>query len=194
MRLNLIPLLRRATKRAVTASRAGSFRRDESGATVVEFSLIALPFFLFIFVIIETGLMLWSSQILDRAVGDASRKLYTGEFQAAHGGVSDPAVLGPAFKTEVCKNVALFDCTGTLKVDVQTFTAFPSTGLSIPIKDGEIDPSFGGFERPNPGDIVLVRVAGAQQVIVPIVHVYLANLKGNRRLIMASAAFRAEPF
>lgn len=156
--------------------------------------MVAAPFFLMLSAIFETALVFFSTQILENAVADASRRFYTGEFQQTHKSVSDSAALQQHFKNDVCSKVTLFDCQATLKVDISTHKTFPNGGFAAPIKDGEIDPSFGQYQA-APGDTyVLVRVAGVRTVFMAMMTPYLSNLNGNRRLVMASAAFKTEPF
>ena len=77
-----VPLLRRLLAPAI--SRGRSFARDERGVTVIEFAILALPFFTLIFAIIETAMVFFASQVLDSALEDASRMVRTGRAQAAN--------------------------------------------------------------------------------------------------------------
>jgi hypothetical protein len=65
------------------------FRRDERGATVIEFGLVALPFFGLLFAIIETALVFFAGQALETAVSNAARLIRTGQAQSAGYTVSD---------------------------------------------------------------------------------------------------------
>lgn len=168
--------------------------RDRSGSTAVEFAIIAMPFLAMTFALLETGITLASAMVLENSVSRASRKLYTGEFQKANAATSDPSQLADLFKKEVCQSVSLFDCLGTLKVDVRPFSEFPTGDMSVKIINREIDPSFGGFQPIKSGDIVLVRAAAGRTVITAMWHPAWPNLTGNRRLITASNAFRAENY
>lgn len=49
------------------------FRRDQGGASAVEFALVAVPFFLMLFGIIEGGRLLWTQLGLQHAVEMAAR-------------------------------------------------------------------------------------------------------------------------
>ena len=49
--------------------------------TAIEFGAVATPFFALLFAIIETALTLWTTQVLETGVGNASRRIYTGQFQ-----------------------------------------------------------------------------------------------------------------
>src|SRR3712207_8656069 len=80
------------------------FRKDQDGATAVEFGLIAVPFLGLLFAIVETALMFWSTQVLETAVANASRTIYTGQFQGTND--QNAADIGAKFKKEVCRHVA----------------------------------------------------------------------------------------
>jgi Flp pilus assembly protein TadG len=173
------------------------FRRDEQGATAVEFALIALPFFALMFAAIEGALVFWTNQVLDQAVAEASRTLYTGSFQQAT--VAVPAAQIPdQFKDAVCSRVkGLFNCS-EIKIDVQTYDSFPA-GIPQPIitdADGtrRLDPAFGQFKPPGPYKITVVRAVIEYPVFVSVFGANASNLSGNKRLIMATAAFRTEQY
>jgi Flp pilus assembly protein TadG len=109
------------------------FRRDASGVTAVEFGLVALPFFAVLFAILEVSLAFWTSQVMESMVADASRQVYTGQFQQANQGKS-AAQMAEAFKDLICgtsvvdgrkvNRFGLFDCHGKLQVDVRAYTSF----------------------------------------------------------------------
>ncbi|RYE39513.1 MAG: pilus assembly protein, partial [Hyphomicrobiales bacterium] len=61
---------------------AGQFGRDDRGVTIIEFGILALPFFTIIAAILETSLVFFAGQILDSAVQDAGRLIRTGQMQA----------------------------------------------------------------------------------------------------------------
>lgn len=170
------------------------FVRKKDGATAVEFALVAMPFFAILFAIIETALIFWTTQALENAVSDASRRIYTGQFQQAAGGRSS-AQLAEAFREDICDSiVALFDCNGSLAIDIRSFPDFPGAALSPPVNEGNFDASDFGYEATGPDDIVVVRAALAYPVILAIMNPAQINLNNRRRLIMATAAFRNEPF
>jgi Flp pilus assembly protein TadG len=173
------------------------FRRDEQGSTAVEFALVALPLFALMFASIEGALVFWTNQVLDEAVAQASRTLYTGSFQQAN--LTVPAAQIPEqFKAAVCSRVkGLFNCS-EIKIDVQTYDSFPA-GIPQPIitdADGtrRLDPAFGQFNPPGPYKITVVRAAIEYPVFVSLLGANASNLTGNKRLIMATAAFRTEQY
>jgi Flp pilus assembly protein TadG len=173
------------------------FGQDERGATAVEFALLALPFFALLFASVEGAMVFWTNQVLDEAVAQASRTLYTGSFQQSTLTVP-PAQIPDQFKNAVCSRVkGLFDCS-QIKIDVQTYDAFPS-GVPQPIvtdPDGtrRLDPAFGQFKPPGPYKITVVRAVIEYPVYASILGANTSNLNGNKRLIMATAAFRTEQY
>jgi len=157
--------------------------------------MVATPFFALLFAIIETALVFWTTQVLETAVTNASRRVYTGQFQQANA-ATDPAQLATKFREEMCKSiVALLRC-DQVKVDVRTSDAFPNSAAPPPItSSGEFDSgNFGQYQQPAANRIVVVRAAVEYPVFVSLLNPNQANLKNGNRLLMASAAFRTEPF
>ncbi|MGP9820691.1 TadE/TadG family type IV pilus assembly protein [Salinarimonas sp. NSM] len=172
------------------------FRKDEEGVTAIEFAFVAIPFFALLFAIIEAALVFWTQQVLETAVSDASRRIYTGQFQAENRTITDAADLQTAFKDEICARVvALFDCESTLRVDVRSFGDFDGVTFgSVLDDDGALDDDAFGFQSSGAGQVVVVRAAIDYPVFTTVLDGSGANLPDGRRLIMASAAFRNEPF
>ncbi|MEJ0097019.1 MAG: TadE/TadG family type IV pilus assembly protein [Bauldia sp.] len=100
---------------------------DETGATAVEFALIALPFFALILATIETALVFFAGQALETAVATAARTIRTGQAQSQS--------LSPAdFKTSVCSQLLyLFNCDAGLYIDVKTYANFGAITLGVPV-------------------------------------------------------------
>jgi Flp pilus assembly protein TadG len=178
------------------------FRRDASGVTAVEFGLVALPFFAVLFAILEVSLAFWTSQVMESMVADASRQVYTGQFQQANQGKS-AAQMAEAFKDLICgtsvvdgrkvNRFGLFDCHGKLQVDVRAYTSFPGP-IQAPITDGALDTSGFGYQNSQPSEIVVVRAALEYPVFVSLLNANQGNLTNGNRLLMATATFRNEPF
>jgi Flp pilus assembly protein TadG len=191
-------LLRRA--RSFQAGRlhdvVRAFLREEKGVTAVEFALIAAPFFGLILVTMQVALVLWCTQILEVAVASASRQIYTGQFQssAASAGVTSAAALQTRFKKLVC-DAALnsFDCTNAVSVDVRTYDSFTKTAAASPNNNGVYDTTSFGYQSVSGNGIVVVR-ATMQFPNYANMFAPATALKNGYQLIMASAAFRAEPF
>lgn len=165
----------------------GRFRRSESGNVAIEFGMLAIPFFILIFAVIETCIIYFATSNLDSAVAGAGRLIRIGAVQA--GGMTEQQ-----FKDEVCSRLhVISNCSSTLKVDVRNFSNFG--GVTFPsLVDGNgqvVEDTV--FQPGGAGDIVLVRVYYSWGVLSPSL-IGLSNLDGGGRLVAASVAFRNEPF
>ncbi|MBC8129296.1 MAG: pilus assembly protein, partial [Rhizobiaceae bacterium] len=59
----------------------GRFRRDRKGVAAVEFAILAIPFFVTVFAIVETSLVFLAELTLDQSVDRVARKVRTGELE-----------------------------------------------------------------------------------------------------------------
>lgn len=175
------------------------FRGNRRGSAAVEFALVAPVFFALLFAIIETAIMFFASQVLETVTQNSARVVLTG--QAQSGSVGSCAVSGVAtactqatFKTYVCSQIpALFDC-NSLYVDVQSYSSFSSVTLSSHINAaGNFDTNV-GYSPGNAGDIVVVRLFYQWPLFVTGLGYNISNLTGNKRLLVATAAFKNEPY
>lgn len=171
------------------------FRRAEAGATAVEFGLVALPFFALLFAIMETAFAFWSSQVLETAVANASREIYTGQFQQNPAYAGKTTIwLAAQFKSDVCANVtALFDCAANVQVDVRTFDDNTTPNVPLPITAGEYDTSSYGYQAPGASKITVVRASMKYPSFTSFLN-GTTGLANGYRLIMASSTFRTEPY
>ncbi len=175
------------------------FRGNRRGSAAVEFALVAPVFFALLFAIIETAIMFFASQVLETITQNSARVVLTG--QAQSGSVGSCAVGGVAtactqatFKTYVCTQIpALFDC-NSLYVDVASYSSFSSVTLASHIDAaGNFDTNM-GYSPGNAGDIVVVRLFYQWPLFVTGLGYNISNLAGNKRLLVATAAFKNEPY
>ncbi|WP_269714712.1 TadE/TadG family type IV pilus assembly protein [Caulobacter sp. NIBR2454] len=165
-----------------------SFAADRRGAAAVEFGLVALPFTLLVFAIVELGLVFMASTTLHNALDAASRRVRTGEVQSAGQSAA-------AFKASVCEEMTwLSSRCDDLYLDVRTYASFAGMTPTNPVVDGDIDPEAMSFQPGGGGAIVLVRGYFRWRLITPLLNESLINLAGGQRMIMAGSAFRNEPF
>ncbi|HWM45397.1 MAG TPA: TadE/TadG family type IV pilus assembly protein [Xanthobacteraceae bacterium] len=163
------------------------FVRHRGGAVAIEFPLILVPFLAFLYAIMETALVFFASQVLETGAQEAARLVLTG--QAQGGGFNQST-----FKTAVCARMTgWLDCANKMSVDVRTFTSFSSVEMTSPLNaNGTL--ASGGYNPGGPGDIVVVRLSYEFPIAIKLWNPNLANMAGNNRLIIATAAFRNEPY
>jgi Flp pilus assembly protein TadG len=177
-----------ATRRMIPAAALRRFARQQDGAAAVEFGMVAAPFLALVFAIMETAVVFFSGQALETAVAESSRLIMTGQAQTQ--GFSQSA-----FKNAVCAKVfGLFDCQNGVYIDVKTFTSFANVTMTNPVDaNGNFQNNF-TYTPGGPGDIVVVRLFYQWPVYVSLIGFNLSNMSGSKRLLVATAAFRNEPY
>ncbi|MGE3150321.1 MAG: TadE/TadG family type IV pilus assembly protein [Pseudorhodoplanes sp.] len=164
------------------------FRGEEDGATAVEFALISVPFLALLLGIIETAGVFFAGQTLETATADSARLILTGQAQSQ-------GLTQAQFKTAVCSRVyGLFDCASNMYVDVKTYSSFSNIDNTKPIDaNGNLVNNF-TYQPGGPGCIVVVRLLYAWPVYVSLMGLNIADMNGRKRLLVATAAFRNEPY
>lgn len=164
------------------------FARRQDGAAAVEFAMVMAPFMLLMFLIMETALLFFAGQTLETAVADSARLIKTG--QAQNGAIP---LTQTTYKEAVCARIyALFDCTNGMYVDVKTYTSFGTISNAI-TKDSSGNPVT-QYSPGGTGDIVVVRLLYKWPVLFPLTQKFLGDGGGGSRMLVATAAFRNEPF
>lgn len=160
------------------------FARARGGATAVEYALIAGPFLLLVFAIIELALVSLISVTLENAVSDAGRKIRTGELQTAGGTAA-------TFKASMCSEMSWVGaaCSGALTIDVRTFSGFSNSSTAA----SGAKPNTPCWDPGGPGSTVLVRAYYSWPLITPLLQTGLQT-SGNKRLITAASTFANEPY
>ena len=180
------------------AGRAKSFGRRKDGATVIEFAFLLPPFLLLMYAIIQTAVVFYASQVLETATADSARLIMTG--QAQKQGLNEAE-----FKTQLCSRLdALFNCATGVKIDVRKYAwasgtdpiaQFANANLQAPLdEDGNLDTDDFAYTPGVQGDIVVVKVVYEWPMLMGVYSFDLATLPSGKRLLMATAAFRNEPY
>ena len=164
------------------------FRRNRRGSAVVEFALVAPVFFVLLFGIIETGIMFFASQVLETITQNSARQIMTGQVQSA-------AYDAAHFKSNVvCPQIpAIFSC-ANIYIDVKSYPSFTNVVINSQINAGSFDTSSLAYSPGNSCDIVVARLFYQWQLFVTGLGYNISNLNGNQRLLVATAAFRNEPY
>lgn len=161
--------------------------RDESGATAVEFGIVALPFFAIIGAILETALVMLAGQVLESAVQDSSRLIRTG---VAKKDAYDLAT----FKSKICDRLyVLVEC-NAVYVDVKTISTYSAVDLSKPVdSNGNFLTNF-NFLPGNSSEIVVVKGFYQFPLVFSNLGLDLSDLPNGKRLIGSASVFLNEPF
>jgi Flp pilus assembly protein TadG len=177
-----------SVRRLKSVRLARRFVRQQSGVAAVEFGMVAVPFLALVFAILETSVIFFAGQALETAVADSGRLIMIG--QAQQQGFDQNA-----FKNAVCARIyGLFDCSNGVVIDVKSYTSFAAMTPSAPPtldSNGNIVNNF-GYDPGGPCSIVLVRLFYQWPVYVSLLG--LGNNGGSKRTLVATSAFRNEPF
>ncbi|WP_428409263.1 TadE/TadG family type IV pilus assembly protein [Hyphococcus sp.] len=180
---------------AEKAARRG-FGKDSRGSTAIEFAIVAPLFLMCMFSIFEIGWFFFANSIVDAAVGDAARRIKTGQVQKSFGDMDDK--YDEMFE-DICNILDVFGaCDTRLTVEVDTFASFsalvadttPATCADAPPDDVAAIPF-------NPGDelqIVRVRICYLYTTLNPAIGVNLSEPGTNKRRLISTAIFRNEPY
>jgi len=143
--------------------------------------------------IIEVALMFFASQVLDSAVEDASRKVRTGQAQAASWTISN-------FRTEMCGyTFNLFgDCSG-IKIKVSVLSNFASASTVPTVQNCTSttctwDPAFESYNAGIRRQVIQVQAFYRWPLLVVLPYFNLKDQPDNYRLLSAMRVFRNEPF
>src|SRR5512142_972452 len=96
------------------------FFRDRRGSTALEFSILALPFALLVFAILESCISFAGQEVMANITDDVARQLRTGQLRPAD-------VAGNKLTTLICGKLQIIvstDCPQQLLVDLREYPTF----------------------------------------------------------------------
>lgn len=176
-----------ATRPALRRGR--SLRRDCSGATALEFAIVAPLLLALSFSIFEAGWMMTKAMLLDRSLDIAVRAVRTAK---------DAPKSQAEMKKAVCGRMVIVpDCEAALLIEmtpVKSAADFPTTGASCVDRGAAIQPVV-SFSTGDEGQIMYVRACLVSDPLAPFIGLGLQmnkDSKGGYSLVSASA-FMNEP-
>ncbi|MCQ8784221.1 TadE/TadG family type IV pilus assembly protein [Mangrovibrevibacter kandeliae] len=153
----------------------------------VEFAILAFPFFLIIFAILETSLVFLGELTLNRSVDRMARMVRTGE-------VALSKLDATAFRSKLCDDVGfLMDCS-KLQIDLKTYASYADFPQAHPLQSGVLNTADFGYTAGAPSTIMALRVYYEWPVYTDMMHRFLSDLKDGNHLIASVAGFETEPF
>ncbi|MBE1504502.1 TadE/TadG family type IV pilus assembly protein [Rhizobium viscosum] len=192
-------------------SRLRALARSRDGSAAIEFALLAIPYFIIIFAILETFIAFAAEQLVSNAVDTMSRQMRTGQITFV-----DPTRAGyktqTQFRQAFCDEISIIiRCSQTeaatpdkLYLDVRSFTTFASIPTTIPRvsadKYSDLKVSDFKFTPGGPGSINMVRAYYRWSIMVDLVRPYVTGLRPvgssmpSEYLVVATAAFQNEQY
>ncbi|MBZ9809300.1 pilus assembly protein [Mesorhizobium sp. BR1-1-9] len=179
------------------ARRARFFARfagDRRGSTALEFALLALPFAVLVFAILESCISFAGQEVMANITDDIARKLRTGQLRPAD-------VAGDKLKTMICDRLEIIvsqDCPNQLDVDLREYPTFADAATaSFKIDNGNIILMQGTNSQPFATTPGLAESKNMLRVFYkwPVMTDLLAqSMGGNKTLHFASVTWQNEPF
>ncbi len=152
--------------------------KSVSGATAVEFALIAPIFFALVAVFFEFSLVIFTQAVMDNATRNAARLMAVHQLQS-----------GGSFKTQICNDtVGLVPC-ANVQYYVQSGSSFASMNSSIQTNAAGDMTQNGMFFPGATGQRVLVQVGYNRPTLIP----WAAQYLNNSKLLLSTIAFQNEP-
>jgi len=170
--------------------------RSERGTAAVEFAIVAVPFFLFVFSIMGIGLYFFTTNALEHGVEAAARKIRTGEAQKG-------ALTVGQFKQLVCGEAGSYIDCGKLRVIIQHAASWSGISPQACLDDkynmvpstGSSDDSVSDYSGEE-SQVVLVTLCYEWDLAQSFSFLHLGkNADGSGPAVVQSAtAFRTEPY
>jgi Flp pilus assembly protein TadG len=164
--------------------------RDRSGATAIEFAILAPMFLATLFSVFEVGWLATKSNLLDRALDMTVRQMRIGSATAP--------TTQAQMKSMICSYMYLVsNCTSALTVEMTKITTaadFPSASAICLDRGSGISPVV-SFTLGGRSDIVYVRACLVSDALMPFFGIALNFHKDSRGgySIVAASAFMNEP-
>ncbi|MCB1424212.1 MAG: TadE/TadG family type IV pilus assembly protein [Zhengella sp.] len=167
------------------------FAKNTKGATAIEFAILAFPFCLLVFAILESTISFATQQVMANAGDSIARELRTGQLRA--GDVNEAKL-----KDLVCGKLEVIVADGCpgLEVDLREFPTFDAAA-KVRVKltsDKDIDTSDFAV---TPGDalsINMLRVFYRWPVMTDLMRSSMSNLKDGKTLLFSTITWRNEPY
>ncbi|MFI0844064.1 TadE/TadG family type IV pilus assembly protein [Mesorhizobium sp. IMUNJ 23232] len=186
--MSAVPQHNSLRKRGLFAGLLRRFIVDARGVTAIEFAVLALPFSLMLFVILESCISFAGSQVLANAADDIARRMRTGQEKTM-----DKEKLQNLVCAEI-KIIVANDCPG-LYVDLRTFTTFSgATTVKKYMLSDDLDNNDFRVELGGPQTINMLRLYYKWPIFTDNIIGLLQNGKEGKTVHFAAVIWRNEPF
>ena len=172
------------------------FVGNRKGTTVIEFAVLAIPFALLVFAILESCISFAAQQLLTNATDDIARQVRTGQLKATD---LDETTL----RDKLCEKLSIMvgdSCNNAtnkyLVFDLESYDTFAAAAQVRTKKtaDGDIDDTGFGVHPGGPLTKNMLRVFYKWPVMTDFMAKTMSDLKGGRKLLFATVTWQNEPF
>jgi Flp pilus assembly protein TadG len=164
-----------------------SFIKNRKGSAAIEFAILALPFIVLIFAIVEIAIMFFVDSGLDAALHKTVRQVRVGTAKTGAWNLAK-------FKDTVCSELSYsFSCAANLKVRAVVITNMASVSKVNPIVSGTLNVTE-DFDIGGSGDYVLVQAFMTWDPVLKLYTFAGGRLTDGRYVLGAAELFKNEPF
>jgi Flp pilus assembly protein TadG len=166
-----------------------SWFRNDGGVVAIEFAMLALPFFVLLFGIVETSFMFASSIVLEGGTAEAGRLIRTGQAQDT----ADPEA---TFRDELCDQVSDIIPCASVQYEVISIPngTFADTEDYEPQYDSDGNFMPQGFSAGDSNDVVLIRAVYRYEFLIPYLGTLINRGHGNAVNLMSVTVIKNEPY
>ena len=185
---------------AILKQKLAQFGRQTDGTTAIEFSVLAIPFMMLVFGILELAIVFFTTTSLQHNLTTNTRSLRVGAENAICGEIED-------IKVDVCNDLNVNGCLGNLNLNISrvnsnqfdstVLTQFQASNFTVNEDDDSVeiadaDALAAGISG---NEIIIIKAVYQHDLILPGRLTRLANfgLK-NKRVLTVTQAVRTEPF
>ncbi len=180
-----------------------NFLRRDEGTTAIEFAMVAIPFFMFIFGLMGVSSYFFIMTSIEKGMDQASRLVRTGQAQQTDMTVGD-------FRKTICRkansqsleereNLGWVKC-NNLQIFVQTFPSWANVqpmsclnnnqAVVSTANDGDKIADYSGEENA----IVLVTACYRWKMAGKLPYIKLGQMDDGSMMMQSATAFRTEPY
>lgn len=175
------------------------FLRNRSGATAIEFSVLAIPFAALTFAVLESCISFTGQQMLSNATDEVARQFRTGQLR------KDPTLTADVVRDMICDRIEIMVAQGCpgLQIDLRTYSSFADAAATsfkivdkqiVLIKNGKMDSDSYKVDPGEAQSINMLRVFYAWPVITDFMRAAMSNLQGGKTLHFAATIWQNEPY
>lgn len=166
------------------------FTRDRKGSVAIEFAVLALPFSLLVFAILESSISFAGQQLMMNITDDVARKFRTGQIKQG--------IKKEELRDIICSELEIVVASGCpgLAIDLRTYDTFAAAAAARVQFTDDNDIDVRGFDvKPGPSmSINQLRVFYRWPVMTDFLRKTMSNLKDGKTLHFASVTWQNEPF
>jgi Flp pilus assembly protein TadG len=164
-----------------------NFIKNRKGSAAIEFAILALPFLVVIFAIVEIAIMYFVDSGLDAALHKAVRQVRVGTAKTASWDITK-------FKDVICSDLSYsFSCSSSIKVRATVISDMNSVTRASGISGGVLSVTE-DFNLGSSGDYILIQAFLPWDPVIKLYSFSSSRLDDGSYVLGAAELFKNEPF